>query len=80
MRLSEIKWEGPETLDEVIIWGVEPLKELDRILDERIEDLEDDKRLLYVHYMIRNGLEELEDALNRLAGEIQAQSRYVFSL
>jgi len=65
MRLKDL---GPQpNLEDVVVWGIWPMKELVQILNEHIqEDDDDDKRELFIMYELRNKLEDLEETLYRI--------------
>lgn len=66
MRLKDL---GPQpNLEDVVVWGIRPMKELVQILNEHIqEDDDEDERALFIMYELRNKLEDLEETLYRIA-------------
>jgi len=74
MRLCDFHYEGGGNLEELIIWGTGPMKELVNILDETIDDMDDVdcERLLFIMYELRNKIEDLEGAIYRFINEREA--------
>ncbi len=66
--LHQIKWDDGLGLEEIVTWGLNPIKELLEILDEHNED--EDSRLTFFYYEIRNKLQEIEATLYRMRREI----------
>lgn len=63
-------------LEDIIIWGIHPMYQLCRHMDEYIsKELEDDEGVLWYHYEIRNNLERLEEALYNFTGSGKGKSR-----
>ena len=70
MRLNDLRFE--KGLEEVVTWGVEPLKQLVEIMDEELrenEEPENTGRLTFVMYELRHKLEDLENTLHRFDRE-----------
>lgn len=71
MRLKDVEFNGTaQDTDEISTWGIDPLKAftvaIDKELDQDREDVDLGQILAFTH-AIRNGLEDLEDALSRYA-------------
>ena len=73
MRVEKENFEG---LEDIIIWGIQPMLQLCRHMDKYIEDeLDDDEGVLWYHYEIRNNLERLEEALYKFKGIGKGKTR-----
>jgi len=66
MKLSDFTIR--DGLGEIISWGIEPLKELVKIMDEAIDD-ENFDRLIFVRYDLEDRLDVLEETLKRFERE-----------
>lgn len=68
MRLKDIE-KDDEYLEMLVVWGIEPMKELVEIMAEEIEDLDTEslstKRLTFIHYELLHKLEDMEEAIKR---------------
>ena len=69
MLLSDLHWEGPNSLEEICIWGIGPMKMLNEIFSEHVEE-DEDERLTYLYYEMRNKIEGMEKTLNRFGHEM----------
>lgn len=74
MLLEEMKWEGPETLDLLVVWGLEPLKFLLDQFCEYCVSLDDDSGYLGYHDVFVEKVLRLENTLYRLTQEMNAQA------
>lgn len=67
MRLREIQWEGGKNVEEIVIWGIEPMKEVIEIWDERNQENAgmgpEDGRAVWCYYFMKRLIEDLEDYL-----------------
>ncbi|MDM8552736.1 hypothetical protein QUF72_21825 [Desulfobacterales bacterium HSG2] len=68
MRLKDIERDD-EYLEMLVVWGIDPMKELVEIMAEEIEELDTEslstKRLTFIHYELLHKLEDMEEAINR---------------
>ena len=67
MLLSDLHWKGQDSLEEICIWGIGPMKELNEILSEYDEN---DQRITFLYYELRGKLEQTEKALCRFINEM----------
>ena len=71
MRLDDFLLK--DGLEEIVTWGILPLKELVSIMDEELEVVKDEplnhERLLFLMYELRNKLEDVEKTLYRFEDE-----------
>ncbi len=69
MRLKDVEKDDEEYMDLLVVWGIDPMKELVEIMAEEIEDLDTEalstKRLTFIHYELLHKLEDLEEAVRR---------------
>ncbi len=67
--LKDLNWNGGDNLEELVTWGITPIKELVRILDEEIEEMDNDdpsmNRFIFVMYEMDHKIEELEEVFYR---------------
>jgi len=71
MRLCEIKWEGTNTLEELVLWGLEPMAMLLDYMDMVIEDEMDaarertDAKMLKIRNELLDKVVDIEETIYR---------------
>jgi hypothetical protein len=73
MLLSELHWEGPQSLEELNTWGLDPLKEFIEIFDETYGQNiygPEDGRAVFLYYQMRGLVEGIEKTLYRFMTEM----------
>ena len=78
MRLSEFKWEGIGTLEELILWGLEPMKMLldymDMVIEDEMEPVKEpaDAKMLGIRNELLDKVSDMEEAMYRFITEARA--------
>ena len=75
MLLEELKWEGPQTMEEVVTWGILPMQGLLERLDEYcqpsvLSNHPEDPAMVFFYYDFKVKIKRLEKTLYRLMDEI----------
>ena len=75
MLLSELHWGGPQSLEELDTWGLDPLKEFIEIFDETYGQRQnisepEDGRAVFLYYQMRGLVEGIEQTLYRFMTEM----------
>ena len=70
MRLDEVAFEKVLDLEEVVIWGINPMREIVEIMDEVLNESEVEatpigRRLLWGFFELKDKLEDTEKAVFR---------------
>jgi len=73
LRLSDFSLK--DGLEEVVTWGVRPLKWLVTLLDKACDERDDPADLIFLRYEMGTWLENLEDTLMRFDAELQDWKR-----
>lgn len=71
-RLSKIEWnegQGPQGLDEIRMWGIEPIQALARAIIGNV-DLEP-KEITAIAYLIGDKADEINEALMRFMEQLE---------
>jgi len=79
MSLSHYKWENGDNLEEIVVWTINPMMELLEMYDEYTEE-ENDKRLTFFYYALREKLEELEEVINGWLKQRREEDKKVVNL
>jgi hypothetical protein len=76
MLLEELHWEGPQTIEDLNTWGIDPILDQLERFDEYCQPTswgqisgEEDPVLVYFYYELRHKVERLQRAIYRLFGE-----------
>lgn len=77
MLVEDLKFEKleklPETMEELVTWGIRPLKTIAEITDTySLEFIEEDEPLVNLHHEMQNGLERLERTLYQFINETRS--------
>ncbi len=62
--ITDIKWTGDRTFEEIVIWFCDPMKEFLEMHDEHSE--ENDVRATFLYYEMKNKVDDLSKLLYRL--------------
>jgi hypothetical protein len=78
MRLSEFKWEGIGTLEELILWGLDPMKMMldymDMVIEDEMEPVKEraDAKMLGIRNELLDKVNDMEEAMYRFITEARA--------
>lgn len=78
MLLEELQWEGPETVEEIKAWGIEPLlTELELFDHYCTPDTgeAEDPLLSYFYYSMRSRVQRLQKVLYRMADQMDGKQK-----
>jgi len=73
-RLQQIQFSYPANLEEIVIWGISPMKQLVNLMDAYIEDNldeDDEKVMLFFRYEFEDKINGIEEAIYRAIKELK---------
>lgn len=75
--LEDLKWEGFQTFDEIITWGLDPIRHTLEIFDQNCVQSHihgDDPELAGFYYDIRTKVERLDRVLQRMGNDVRGNN------
>ena len=71
ITLESIKWQGPDTVDDIIAVGIEPMQHIVKMMDDEILEELDDKpdNLYYLNVTLGQYLDGLKNTIERIGEE-----------
>jgi len=73
-RLQQSQFDCPGNLEEIIIWGISPIKQLINFMDIYIEENlndEDQDAMVFSRYEFENKINDIEEAIYRAIKELK---------
>ncbi|MBN2282754.1 MAG: hypothetical protein JXO48_02580 [Deltaproteobacteria bacterium] len=79
MRLKDVKWENGKGAEDVVLWGIAPMKWLIDMFDGHEVDgaVEvDEEKVMWLFYELKNKLDDLEEYLLMVGDKAHGRERF----
>ena len=73
-RLQQSQFSYPANLEEIVIWGISPMKRLLKLMDMYIEeslDEDDEEVMLFFRYEFEDKINGIEEAIYRAINQLK---------